>query len=213
MRASRKVKVTLATGVALLAVVVAVTLTRAPPQVLRGSSRAETEFTRIFGDGELCQANEVLSAGTTAVRFVLPAFFGARVQVTAFSGSHMLTRGTRNPDWTGETVTVPITPLTRSARVKLCFTLGPNSEPLDIVGVKTPLKQAAVWQNGEPLGGRLSVEDLGSGRRSWWSRILEVARHMGLGHALNGTWVVLLIAALMAAVGVLAMRLALRELP
>ena len=54
-------------------------------------------------------------------------------------------------------------------------------------------------------------EYLAAGNRSWWSRILEVARHMGLGHALTGTWVVGLIAALMVAVGGLAIRVALRE--
>jgi hypothetical protein len=214
MRASSVVKVTFAAGVVLLGAVVALTLMHAPPRVLRSTPSAQTEFTRIDGDGEICQAGESLPAGATAIRFALPAFFGARVSVTAFSGSHVLTQGTRNPDWTGSSVTVPIKPLARSSsHVRLCFTLGPNSEPLDIVGFVTPRREMAVWHDGRPVGGRLGVEVLGNGQGSWWSRILEVARHMGLGHALTGTWVVLLIAGLMAATGVLAVRLALREMP
>jgi hypothetical protein len=40
-----------------------------------------------------------------------------------------------------------------------------------------------------------------------------VAQHMGLGRAYTGTWIALLVAALMAAVGALAIRLTLRTLP
>jgi hypothetical protein len=79
------------------------------------------------------------------------------------------------------------------------------------MGAEAPRSAAAVTSTGEPLAGRLGVEYLAASNRSWWSRILEVARHMGLGHALSGTWVVLLIAALMAAVGALAIRAVLRE--
>jgi hypothetical protein len=97
--------------------------------------------------------------------------------------------------------------------VTLCVAVGPNSEPIFIFGREAPQREAAVATGEGRLRGRMGVEYLTAGRRSWWSRILPVARHMGLGHALSGTWVVLLIAALVGAVGLLAMRLTLRELP
>jgi hypothetical protein len=65
---------------------------------------------------------------------------------------------------------------------------------------------------GQRLPGRIDIEYLGSGQGSWWSRLLPVARHMGLGRAFSGTWIVLLVAAMVAAVGALAGRLVLREL-
>jgi len=214
MRAARQVKLTLGIGVVLLGGVVAVTLTRTPPRVLRVGSRAETLFTRIDGGAEICQPDEVLPAGSTAVRLQLPAFFGAPVSVRAFSGSREITHGARNPDWTGSSVTIPVTPLRQTiTSVRLCFKIGPNSEPLDVVGQKTPRAQMAVLDNRSAIGGRLSVEDIGSGSGSWWTRVLAVARHIGLGRALTGTWIALLIAALMAAVGLLALRLTLRDLP
>jgi hypothetical protein len=40
-----------------------------------------------------------------------------------------------------------------------------------------------------------------------------VAKHLGLGRSYSGTWIAFLLAALMAAVGVLAIRQTLRELP
>jgi hypothetical protein len=214
MRMTRTVKVTLGMSVTILAGVVAVTLTRTPPRVLRVGTPANTLFTRISGDGELCQPDETLPAATTAVRLQLPAYFGARVRVTALAGTHVLSDGASGPDWTGSSVTVPIRPLDDAvSHVTLCFTIGPNSEPLDIVGLKTPRREMAVWRGGAPVGGRLSVEDLGSGQGSWWSRILPVARHIGLGRAFSGTWIVLLIATLMVGVGVLALAFVVRELP
>ena len=41
------------------------------------------------------------------------------------------------------------------------------------------------------------VEYLRAGHGSWWSRASSVARHMGLGHAASGTWIVFLLIALM----------------
>jgi hypothetical protein len=63
------------------------------------------------------------------------------------------------------------------------------------------------------LRGRVQIEYLAPGSGSWWTRIGSVATHMGFGHFINGDAVALLALALMAAVGVLTVRLALREQP
>lgn len=215
MRARKDVMVTLGVGIALLAVVGALTLTQAPPRTVRGAgSKGEAPIGQTFGEVEVCQANEVLPAGVSAIRMAMWAFFGTRVHATVSSGSRVLTEGTRDPDWTGSTVTVPVTPLKRTASpVKVCFHIGPNSESLLLLGTEASPSNAATSGSGERLAGRMSLEYLAPGQSSWWSRILQVARHMGIGHALTGTWVVLLIFALMAATGVLAIGLVLRELP
>jgi hypothetical protein len=210
----RGVKVTLGVGLALIAIVGAYTLTRSPPRVVRTSSLGQATVATTIADASFCQAGETLPAGVSGIRLAIWAFFGANIHVTISSGSRTLTAGKRGPDWTGSTVTIPVTPLSHAVSpVKVCVDVGPNSEVLYFTGAEAAPSAAAVASTGEPLAGRIGIEYLAAGNRSWWSRILEVARHMGLGHALTGTWVVLLIAALMAAVGGLAIRVALGELP
>ncbi len=200
-------------GLVLLLAVSALTLTRSPPRVLRVSSNVEVLLGTTAGSAEICQENEVLPAGVSAIRLPLQAFFGATVLVRAFSGSQILTEGRRGADWTGKSVTVPVTPLNRTvSHVKLCIDIGPNSQPVYVGGVETPKREAATLK-GRTIVGRVSVEDLASGRGSWWSRIPTVVRHMAIGRAFSGTWVVLLTAALVAAVGFLAVWLTLQELP
>ncbi len=208
------VRVTLGVGVALLAVVGALTLTRSPPRVVRVGVTTTVRGPTTIDDSEICQAGETLPAGVSAVRASLGTYFGPTIRVRAFSGSRLLTEGRRGPGWTGTSVTVPVAPLSHAAsRVKLCFAIEPNSELVVVAGSPSPARDVARWRSGESLGGRVGVEYLAAGRESWWSRLLSVARHIGIGHALSGTWVVLLIAALVAAAGLLALGLTLRELP
>jgi hypothetical protein len=224
------VKITLVAGIALILVVGAVVLTRSPPRVVRVGAPGG-----IVGNGILhittssaavCQPNEVLPSGVSSIRLAVWGFFGAPVHLVAYSGSRVLTEGTRGADWTSDSVTVPVKPVSRTtSNVRLCFTLAPNTEPLFVIGAPAPAQEPAVAltsprltpvvaaSDEQSLGGRMGIEYLSGGQGSWWSRVLSVARHMGFGRAFSGTWIALLTAALMAAVGVLAVRLALRELP
>ncbi len=227
----RKVTVTLAVGVALLAAVGAVTLTRSPPRVLRvgepGGDANNRLLTSSASDFAICQPDEALPAGVTGIRLALWAFYGANVHVRVYSGSQVLTEGSRGADWTSDSVTVPVKPVDHSTSgVDLCFGIGPNSQPILVLGNPSPRQEAAsmdqVGDSPSPtaaigerqnLGGRMGVEYLGAGKSSWWSLILTVARHMGLGRSYSGTWIALLVAALTLAAGALALRLTWRELP
>ncbi len=220
-----RVKVTLALGVALLAAVGAVALTRSPPRVVGTNAAGSGSLVaQLRGDASICQAGESLPADVSAIRLSMWAFLGWKMHVIAYSGLRVLTEGRRGADWTTDSVTVPVKPLDRAtSNVALCFAIGPNSEPALILGTATPAPEAAVVLKGSDpgprsqlegrLAGRFGVEYLTSGQGSWWSRVLPVARRMGLGRSFSGTWIALLVAALMAAVGVLAVRLALREIP
>ncbi|MGD1058356.1 MAG: hypothetical protein ABR992_13190 [Solirubrobacteraceae bacterium] len=205
---------TFAVGVTVLIAVVAYMLTRSPPLVIRApAAKPSAVLSPLGGSGEACQAGEVLPAGTTAIRLSLVAYIGARIRLTMYSGSQVVAEGSRGPDWTGTSVTVPVKPLSYSvSNVRLCFDVGPNSETIFLFGNETPPGEALTVPTGGQLSGRIDVSYLGAGHGSWWSRILTVARHMGLGRVFSGTWIVLLIVALVAAVGVLAGRLTLREL-
>lgn len=223
----RKVKVTLAVGMVLLAGVCTLTLTRSPPRVLRVSGPpANGSLGITINDPAICQYNEALPSGVTAIRLPMIAFFGANVRVVAYQGDQTLTEGRRGANWTGVSVTVPVKALEhRYSHVRLCVVIGPNSEPIILTGHLTPSQEAARTlsssavaptraRHGEvPLKGRMVIEYISSGEGSWWSRLLTVARHVGIGRAYRGTWIALLIAVLMAGLGALATGLALRELP
>lgn len=225
----RKVTITLIAGIALIAIVAIVTLTRSPPRVVRAGQKISLLETgllaNISSDTSICQPHEVLPAGVSAIRLGLWGFYGAHVHVRVYSGSQLLTEGQRGPDWTSDSVTVPVTPVSHTtADVEVCFTVGPNSQPIMVFGAQaskgpadttvprdTPVPVVAHNKN-ELLKGRVGVEYLASGA-SWWSQLLPVARRMGLGRSYTGTWIALLVVALMASIGVLAVRQALRELP
>jgi hypothetical protein len=233
-RRSRAVITFVASG-ALMAAVGALVLTRAPPRIVLvgapgikaiGPSETVGIVDVTTGDLTVCQADEVLPRGVSAIRLSILGFYGSRVTLAAYRGSQLLTGGTRDADWTSDSVTVPVTPLGHpTSGVRLCFTLGPNSEPIIMLGSGVSEQQAAVIAKNsaaaanptaspsKTLYGRVGVEYLASGRGSWWSRVLSVARHVGLGRAYSGTWITLLLVALMAIVGGLAVRLTLRELP
>lgn len=222
--------VTLAVGVALLAAASAVALTRSPPRVagvgVPTGGASDVPLGKDLGDMTICQSGEVLPAGVSGIRIGMWAFLGAKMHVRVYSGSRILTEGSRGPNWTSNSVTVPVKPVDhRTSGVEVCIGIGPNNQPLLLLGAEAPTGAASVTlgvssptpaaaaASHKLLGGKIGVEYLAASRGSWWSRVLSVAKHMGLGRAYSGTWIALLVAVLMAAVGVFAIRLTLRELP
>jgi hypothetical protein len=232
-RALRGAIAALVVGAMLIAVGVAVALAQKPPRLVRigapgvkAIGKSGATLLGVFStEAVLCQSGEVLPAGVNAVRISIWAFYGADVRVMAYQGSRLLTVGSRGPNWTGTSVTVPVRPLAHSVSgVRLCFELRPNQEPLELLGTVTPRAQAAedlgtaspahpTAAGENPSPGRLAIEYLAPGRASWSSRITTIMRNMGFGRFYSGTWIVFLIAALMAAVTGLAVRLTLKELP
>lgn len=234
----RRAIVTWLAGFAAIAALCGVALAQAPPRLVAigvpgvkaiGPTGASS-LAPVEQDATICQPGEGLPAGVSAIRISIWAFYGARVRVSAYretlSGdSSLLTEGSHSADWTGDSVTVPVRPLRRAVpRAKLCLSIGPNSEPLQLLGPRTQPGEAAVIttrlaspatlspRNASLLPGRMVVEYLRPGSGSWLTRLLAVARRFGLGRLYSGTWIALLAAALMAGAGLLAVRLTLREL-
>lgn len=226
------VALTLIVGVLVLALVGAVTLTQAASRLVRIGApglkaitrTGERSVGRVNGDAAICQAGEDLPAGVSAIRLSMWVFFGARIHLVVFKGSRILTEGRRGAEWTSDSVTVPVTPLRRAVPgAQVCFVLSPNQEPVAILGNPSSAEPATISESGlkraadpataETLQGRLVIEYLASGHRSWWSQLLPVARRLGLGRSFSGTWIALLTALLMTGVAVLALRLSIRESP
>lgn len=206
-------RLTLVSSCVLILVVAALTLSKAPVRVVSGV-RADADVASTSGDFTACQSGETLPAHVTAIRLSIGAGIGPPVRVKAYDGTRLVTSGSRSPTWTGRSVTVPVSPASRAvAGAKLCVAVGPNSSPLFVYGVQAPPGRAALSSDGHTLPGRIGVEYLAPGHGSWWSRGLSVARRMGLGRAISGSWVALLAALLTGGVLALALRLAWRELP
>jgi hypothetical protein len=216
----RETRIALAAGLALTAIALGFVLSRSPSVVIRSS--APPTGTVAFGRSEvrsrICQADEVLPLGATAIRVWLEAVIGPPVSVEVLARRQLLAHGSRGPGWTAGSVTIPIGAVRRTvSHVTVCVTVGRQREPIGIHGVRTapaiaatdrqgPFAQSAHTRAGTykdgPLPGRLMIQYVGTDSRSWWSLVVSVARRMGLGRADSGTWVALLALMLMVAVAV-----------
>ena len=197
-----RVRVALVVALTLMTIVIGVTLTRSPPSVA-GSDFTPLigSFTQLNGGARACQTHEALPQGASAVRVSLYAGLGPRVTVKVLSGGRVLTSGVRGAGWRGESPTVPLRPVRQGAsNVTLCFALGQTAEAVYLDGVGSSASDAVTSEGGQPLGGRMRIDYLKPGSRSWLSLAPSVARRAGLGHWPSGTWVTLFAVMLIAAV-------------
>lgn len=208
----RRVRIALAAGLLLTAAALVAVLSQSPTAVLATNSIPTLEeLAQVPGAG--CQEGERLPAGTRAIRLSMYAFTGPQVRVQALAGTRVLSSGEHGAGWSGATVTVPVHPVARaSSPVRICFAVSPLGERATAYGRETRPALAVREPGGQVLPGRLSVEYLGDGHASWLSLIPTVARHMALGRAWSGIWVVYLLVALMLSALAVAMRVAYREL-
>lgn len=187
-----RTSIVLAVGLVLTAVIIGVTLGRSP-STLAGTNGAQTENVLAIAEGAVgaCQAGETLPAGTSAIRLSLVAIVGARVAIRVLSGSRLLTRGATGAGWAGGEVTVPVRPLARTVRdVRVCFGFSNLNGEVEVRGEDTRPTVAAVTSRGQRLRGRIRVEYVRAGHMTWLSRLSSVARHMSLGRAASGIWIV-----------------------
>ncbi len=208
------VRVALGAGLVLTTAALGLALSRSPPAVARTSSAApERELANTPGSASVCQAGELVPAGTSALRLGLEADLGPRVSVAVRSGGQTLTEGERGAGWAGSAVTVSVrAPRRALSAATVCFSFAGEHESVTALGERTPANVAARSRAGA-LPGRVRIEYLEPGRSSWWSLASSVATHMGLGRAWSGTGIAPLVAALALATAALALWLTARVLP
>jgi len=207
-----RVAIALAAGLLTIAVGVALTLARRP-LVLVAENLPQTHHTLIMArhSAGACQAGEVLPAGTSAVRLGLTTDIGSRVGVKVLADSRVIAEGTQRPGWRGASVTVALPPRPRTlAPVTVCFALTDLNSAIRMLGLATGAHVAARAE-GKALPGRMHVEYLRPGPRSWWSMLSSVSWRLGLGRAASGTWYALLLLTLVVALVVLSSWAVLRE--
>jgi hypothetical protein len=209
----RSVRIALVGGLTLVAIAVGLTLTRSPTIVIAtdGVSR-EAYVAETSASASGCQGNETAPAGTSAIRLTLAANIGPEVGVRAMAGRALLTHGARGAGWTGAAVTVPVERVLRTTTgVRICFSLEHPIETVKIFGRKTPAA-IAIAAGAQKLPGRVGIEYLRAGSRSWLSLVPSIVKRMGSGHSWPGSWLVFVLIAGMALSGALMCRLILREL-
>ena len=188
-----RARISLAIGLSLIAVAIGVVMSRSPPVVARTNGVPIDETVATASNFvEACQGGETLPHGTTAVRLSLEAYLGPRVMVKIVHNHKSLTTGERALGWSRQSVAVPVKSLQRSvANVSLCFAMSPRDETVKIKGKR----EAGL--TGSVTGGRIRIEYLGQGHRSWWRLVPSVVRRMSWGRAENGVWAALAVLVMM----------------
>jgi hypothetical protein len=209
----RSVKIALGGGLTLLALAIVLVLSHSP-LVAVGANSIQAPLYRNGGvpAGEsTCQPAGTVPGGTSAIRISLGANVNPKITVKLFSGSRLITQGSRAAGGgLNASATVPVEHVPSTVRNgRLCITLGPSAE---VVGIRAVLPQGA----GEAIYAlqavELRTEYLRPGASTWWSRASSIAHRFGLGRAPSGTWIGFVVIAVMLAVAVIASRLTLKEL-
>lgn len=200
-------------GFALILAVTLLVLLQTPRRVTATNYVPLTEELGLFHEHTtVCQANELLPSSTSALRISLIALrVGPAVSVTVSHAGRVVATGHHNAGWFSGSLTLPLTPtVTRPTRARICLTRGPVAGPLELAGSASP-RALATTVNGTPLAGRMRIEYLAHGHRSWLSLARSVTRRIGIGRAPSGTWIVLPLALMMAIAVSLGAWLLLRE--
>ncbi len=209
----RSVKIALAGGLAVLAVAIGVVLSHSP-LIAVGANSIQAPLYRNGGvlSGEsTCQPAGTVPSGTSAIRISLGANVNPKITVKLFSGSRLITQGSRAAGGgLNASATIPVKRVPHTVRnARLCITLGPSAE---VVGIRAVLPQGASEAVYALQDVKLETEYLRPGPSTWWSRASSIADRFGLGRAPSGTWIGFLVIAVMLAVAVIASRLTLKEL-
>jgi hypothetical protein len=202
----------MAVGFVLIVGVLIGILAHAPAEVL------STNYVRVTGPLGLfrehttvCQANERIPTSTEAIRISLIAYLGSAVSLTVSREGQIVASGHHGAGWVSGSLTLPLrTPIAETLNAKICITRDPGYLPVELAGDTAPRALAATV-DGTPLTGRMRIEYLGRGDRSWLSLTKHVARRLGLGHSPSGAWIVLPLAVMMAIAVTLGAWLLLRE--
>ncbi len=200
-----RIPIVLTIGLVLTALATAVAVSRSPLVLISaGSTQIEGGLTGLKSGSVVCQSGEKLPAGTSAIRLPMGSPYGPSIKIEARSNGRLLTEGSRGGEWVGPTaVAVRPVPHTTSANVTVCVKLGTVTEGTSLSGGKAGHARPATL-NGSPLPGRTRIEYLKPGPKSWASQASAIAKHMGLGNASGGSWIVFLLIALMVTIIALA---------
>jgi hypothetical protein len=190
-------------------------LLQSPRRVLATNRISVTgQLTGLRRHVTVCQGAERIPAGTEALRISAAAYIGPGVSLVVRSGSLAVSRGHQASGWVSSSLTLPLRPtINAGTAATICLTRDDGRLAAALLGGETSGALPVATANGAPLGGRMRVEYLARGNRSWLSLAHHVARRIGLDHAPSGGWIVIVLIAITLATVSLAGWLLLREAP
>jgi hypothetical protein len=181
--------VALVAGLISIAVGVALVAVKRPEALARANGAIPEEpLANVTSHVRLCQGQETVPPGTTAIVAWLGAFTGPHVSADLTAGGRLVGRGEHASGWTGRSVTISLDrPSAGATDVTDCFTAVAQDESVvprgSAVGSQKPMTSG-----GRALLGRMAIEYLRAGRRTWLSQAPAIARHLGLGRVPSGDW-------------------------
>jgi hypothetical protein len=176
-----RIRVTIAICLALMLIAVGVSLARSP-LVRAGTDGTPlpTEIGATSVPTTICQGEETVPDGTTAIRVSLLSLLGPRIKLIASSGGQVLTTGQIGYGWTGAVVTIPVRRVAGThPHTKICVSLAKRQQLVNLRGVNTKFSPA-VTEGKQVLPGRMRFDYLRPDSKSWLSLILPTARRIGL---------------------------------
>lgn len=207
-----RIRITIAIGLGLIVLAVGIGLARSP-LVRAGTDGTPlpTEIGATSVPTTICQGEETVPAGTTAIRVSLLSLLGPRIKLVARSGGQVVTSGTIGYGWTGAVVTIPVRRVVGTHRhTNVCVSLAKRQQLVNLRGANTKFSPA-VTEGKQVLPGRMRFDYLRPDSRSWLSLTLPTARRLGLNIG-GGAGIILIPLMLLLSVGTLASWLVVRDL-
>jgi hypothetical protein len=187
-----RIKVAIAIGLTLTAVAVGVSLARSP--LVRAGTDGTPLLTEIGATSlpaTICQGEERVPAGTTAIRVSLLSLLGPRIVLIARAGGQVVSTGEIGYGWTGAVVTIPVTRVVGTHRhTKICMTLAKRRQLVNLHGANTKFSPAVI-EGTQVLPGRVRIDYLHPDSKPWLSLALPTARRIGLNIAGSG-WIAII---------------------
>jgi hypothetical protein len=176
-----RIRLTIAVCLIVTATCVGVAVARRPLVV------AATDGTPLPGEiGEtavpttVCQPEETIPEGTTAIRVSLLSLLGPRLKLVARAGGQAITTGELGYGWTGAVIAIPVARVESTYKhATVCISMAKRQQLINLRGFDTKFAPA-VTEGNEVLPGRMRFEYLRPDKSSWLSLARPTARLMGL---------------------------------
>lgn len=195
-RMRRRVALTLAAGATAIAGLALAVLLQAPARIVSTNRIAATvSLGELKRHTTACQSQEVVPAATNALRLSVAAYLGPAIWVTIEHRGQVVARGHHPAHWVSSALTVPLGHAVKATvHATVCLRRDNSKLAANLVGSEQS-GPAAASLSGASSPGRLRIEYLAPGHRSWLARALYVVRRFGLGRAPSGGVLAVLVAA------------------
>ncbi|HEV3069872.1 MAG TPA: hypothetical protein VGY76_00425 [Solirubrobacteraceae bacterium] len=207
-----RIRITIAIGLALTVVAVGVALAR-KPLVRAGTDGTPlpTEVGATPAPTTVCQGEETVPAGTTAIRVSMLSLMGPRLKLLARSQGQVVTSGELGYGWTGSIVSIPVARVAGThPHTTICVSLAKRRQLVNLRGANTKFAPA-VMGGKQVLTGRMRFDYMHPNDKSWLALALPTARRIGLNIG-GGAGIVLLPLLLLLSAAALSSWLLVRDL-